>query len=702
MIIEQKATPVEVNGGGSHSNFSIAFNSKAFRVLSDTLYANKAGSIIRELSCNAQDSHIMAGKSEVPFIIHLPDSFEPWFSVQDQGVGLSPEDISNVFTVYFQSTKDQSNECTGMLGLGSKSPFSYTDQFTVTSVKHGLRTIYNAFINEQGIPNIVEMFSEETTEGNGVEIKLSVKREDYSKFASEVKNQLQYFKVKPTVLNTSIDLFDSEPEYLFNTSAVSIEPSSTGYYGTKAITALQGNVGYTLDMDQLRGKINPENYLLLTNLYSNKTLLKFNIGEIGVTASREGVEYTAATLKNISDKITLARQQIDAEVQSKLTKEFTTDYQRLAYLNNNPVARYFALSINVTNSEKNSAEWFFDLRKYLITDNKTTGTAVRYNRHDTHKRKRFYQPSFVPSVKHNQFILFKDKSSLCTKKIHQFFNTNPNVDSIYVVEFFDKQYSKEKQEQLEKFLGGFYDITYMSDIVLPVAVYEKQKSQSRVAKYYAYNKLIPYSEVRSYEKVFTDLSDIKVPTVYFVVENLVPMCAHNLISDLQDLSTLINVLPVIAVRESAVEKLKQNSLFIPLSKYIADKKQELGTEEVKRVINRKYIVDAVNGSIPYSLVHKKELITKNCPNNEITRLFKTLDKQKSIKQYSLAMNRFIGYQPSADISTRSKATKAADVVKNILKKYQVVSTLGNTYHGKEISDQHLIVYLNAVQSYLQK
>ncbi len=676
-------------------------NGKAFRVLSDTLYQNKIGSIVRELSCNAYDAHVMAGKAHVPFVIHLPDVYNPWFSVQDQGVGLSDGDIANVFTVYFQSTKEQSNDTIGAFGLGAKTPFSYTDQFTVTSVKDGICNIYNAFINEEGIPNIVKMLSEETTAGNGVEIKMSVKREDYNKFASEVRSQLQYFKVKPTVENTSTDLFSDQPfEVLFDTPAVSVQ-KNTGYAVATRI-ALQGNVGYTLDMHQLINKINPENYNLLALLSNHKTILKFNIGEIGVTASREGVEYTATTIKNICNKITEARKQITDIVEDKITKEFTTDYQRLAYLNNNSVTFSFVNKLKVPNVENNSSGYYFDLRKHLVINNQSTGCVTMTTKYASSKHNKYISGLvFAPSLKNNQVILFKDKSTLYSKKIQHFFATNTEVDSIYVLEFFDKVYNKEKQEELQKFLGGFENIKYMSDIILPVAVREKQKSQSKIPKYYAHHGSMIYSEVRNYLKEFTDLSEIKTPTVYFAVENLNHTCSSSLISDLQDLSNLTKVLPVIAVRESAVEKLEKNPLFIPLEKYIADKKKEIGTEEVKQKINRKFIIDCVNSSIPFTLRNKRDLIIKNCPDNEIARLFKALNKQKEVL-HDRVMNRFINYHPESNSVVRKKSEKAVNVVKNILNKYAVVNMLGNTYSGKEISDQHLVVYLNAVQSYLQK
>jgi HSP90 family molecular chaperone len=168
---------------GQVGEFRIRNSAKAFSILSSGLYANKIRAIIRELSCNAVDSHTSAGKLSTPFDVHLPNSLEPWFSIRDYGTGLTHDQVTNLYTTYFESTKTDSNAFIGALGLGSKSPFSYTDNFTVTAVKDGVRGIYTAFINEMGVPSIALMTQGETTEPNGVEVKFSVNdRSDYQKF----------------------------------------------------------------------------------------------------------------------------------------------------------------------------------------------------------------------------------------------------------------------------------------------------------------------------------------------------------------------------------------------------------------------------------------------------------------------------------------------------------------------------------------
>ena len=153
---------------GEIGEFRIRNSAKAFNILSSGLYANKIRAIIRELSCNAVDSHVAAGKQNTPFDIHLPTTLEPWFAIRDYGTGLNHEQVTSIYTTYFESTKTNSNDFIGALGLGSKSPFSYTDNFTVTAIKDGVKGIYSAFINGEGVPSIAKMGEEATDEPAGV------------------------------------------------------------------------------------------------------------------------------------------------------------------------------------------------------------------------------------------------------------------------------------------------------------------------------------------------------------------------------------------------------------------------------------------------------------------------------------------------------------------------------------------------------
>ena len=110
---------VVLSNVGATGEFRIRNSAKAFKILSDGLYSNKIRAIVRELSCNALDSHIGAGKPNVPFEVHLPTVLEPWFAVRDFGLGLDGDQVTNIYTTYFESTKTDSNAFIGALGLSS-------------------------------------------------------------------------------------------------------------------------------------------------------------------------------------------------------------------------------------------------------------------------------------------------------------------------------------------------------------------------------------------------------------------------------------------------------------------------------------------------------------------------------------------------------------------------------------------------------
>ena len=51
--------------------------------------------------------------------------------------GLRWDDMKNIYTRYGTTTKDESDDYTGMFGVGSKAAMTYTNQFTGRSVKNG-------------------------------------------------------------------------------------------------------------------------------------------------------------------------------------------------------------------------------------------------------------------------------------------------------------------------------------------------------------------------------------------------------------------------------------------------------------------------------------------------------------------------------------------------------------------------------------
>lgn len=290
------ANEAVVSNVGQIGEFRIRNSAKAFNILSSGLYANKIRAIVRELSCNAVDSHTAAGKADVPFDVHLPSQLEPWFSIRDYGTGLSADQVTNIYTTYFESTKTESNEFIGALGLGSKSPFSYTDNFTVTAIKDGKKGIYSAFINEHGVPSIAQMMADDTDEPAGVEVKFSVNDYyDFHKFADEASRVYTYFKLRPVVSggNGSFQFHDVEYE------TENIIPGVHSYKdGYRRSVAVMGNISYPIEVPNSESNLGDLAELLRCSLELN-----FDIGELDFQASREGLSYIPQTIESIKKKL---------------------------------------------------------------------------------------------------------------------------------------------------------------------------------------------------------------------------------------------------------------------------------------------------------------------------------------------------------------------------------------------------------------
>lgn len=284
-----------VSNVGEIGEFRIRNSAKAFSILSSGLYANKIRAIIRELSCNAVDSHAAANKKDVPFDVHLPNTLEPYFSIRDYGTGLSHDQVTNIYTTYFESTKTASNEFIGALGLGSKSPFSYTDNFTVTAIKDGRKGIYTAFINEQGVPSIALMMEEATDEPAGVEVKFAVADQyEFDRFRQEAREVYKYFALRPVVTGNS--------DFRFENVEYDTKNIIPGVHSYKQVTAhsaaIMGNIAYPINIpsaDQALGN--------LRTLLACGLEIHFDIGELDFQASREGLSYIPQTVDAIKRKL---------------------------------------------------------------------------------------------------------------------------------------------------------------------------------------------------------------------------------------------------------------------------------------------------------------------------------------------------------------------------------------------------------------
>ncbi len=251
-------------------------------VLSNTLYSDKPAAVLREYGCNAADANTEAGKGDVPIEVRLPNKLEPTLSIRDFGFGMTQEQILTVFCRLGRSTKRASNEFTGMLGIGSKAGFAYGDQFNVTSWTSGKRVIYSCF-RDKGAPRIAKLDEKDNTgQPDGIEVKIPIKQADIDQFAVTAERVYRYFKVQPKITGQTI---------VFRRSKPSQQGTGWRYVGDGKSIAIMGNVGYDINYASLGDKLTHK----MITLLQLGIELDFNIGELEIAATREGLQYRDIT-----------------------------------------------------------------------------------------------------------------------------------------------------------------------------------------------------------------------------------------------------------------------------------------------------------------------------------------------------------------------------------------------------------------------
>jgi hypothetical protein len=309
-IVSRPNIKVKTSETFESQNFRIESSPEAFRILSDGLYSNKIKAVIRELSTNAVDSLVDAGTTDFGFEVHLPTSLSPEFYIRDFGTGLSHEDVVGLYTTYFSSNKTDSNDFTGQLGLGSKSPFAYTDSFTVTSFFNGMKRIYNAHISESGYPAISLLSEGVCSDKNGIEIRFPVKGEDVYNFESEAVEVYSHFNILPSFIDKTIEI--EKPEVLLEGEGWYIYESKARGRSRQAF-ATMGNIAYPISQFDSE---NPAH----TNLLETGIVIDFNIGDLHITPSRESLSMTKRTIQNLKSRLDIVISEIKTEVQSYYDK----------------------------------------------------------------------------------------------------------------------------------------------------------------------------------------------------------------------------------------------------------------------------------------------------------------------------------------------------------------------------------------------
>jgi len=298
-------TPQDVTIPAVFEKRDVAIGDVAFilDMFADKIYTNKVRAVIRELACNAHDSHVMAGTTDIPFYVHLPTMLEPWFSLRDYGTGMADDEIANKYSAIGVSDKRDSNQVIGCYGIGALSPYSMADSFIVKSYRDGTVSTYQCMRDDERNPVVIPLGSEPTDEANGLEVTLTIndRVDEFEKEASEVFSCWE--GTLPKINNQLVidKCQEIRDRFVFKGDNFALSPS----WGS--MHALMGNIAYKIP--SAWDSFNVFGYI------------KFELGELEFDTARENLSVTDKNKEAVESRLAevrnslkeIAVEQIDAQ-----------------------------------------------------------------------------------------------------------------------------------------------------------------------------------------------------------------------------------------------------------------------------------------------------------------------------------------------------------------------------------------------------
>lgn len=276
MIPTQQYEEVISSSKGREVEASIMMTDQMFNILSSQIYTDKVLACIREPLCNGRDAQQETGSKE-PILIHLPNQLEPFFYIRDYGTGISEESLMKLYLTYGYSTKTDSNDLIGGMGIGSKAPLAYADSFLVTSYYGGYKKTYNIF-KDHGKPRVKLLSTKVSDEPTGLKVQIAAQRDDFSPFKAKTETLLKTFDYPVQVVGAEIDAAPLTPTVKGEGYSIYVG----GYGQGGRVYARMGGICYNVSSsiaENLKRVLSHRRYMIID----------FNIGELTVAASRESL-----------------------------------------------------------------------------------------------------------------------------------------------------------------------------------------------------------------------------------------------------------------------------------------------------------------------------------------------------------------------------------------------------------------------------
>lgn len=267
------------------------------------LYSDTKLAVVREYVANGVDSHRRAGQ-DTPVELMLPAGLSTGLSVRDRGVGLSRDDILNVYGQYWASTKRDDPDQIGWFGLGAKAAFTVTTQFTVRAVKDGWLTVALFHLGADGVPSYTFLAHEPSGEPNGVSVTIPTDPADQGEWAGAARAVCG-------TMPAGLVLVDGKAPETALTETARLDENLWYLHGQdRGLSAVMGGLRYQVPAD-----VGNHAFAGLTGtdrrwFLAGHLVVQVELGSLDLTPSREAVRDTNRTRQTLRDALVAARGRI--------------------------------------------------------------------------------------------------------------------------------------------------------------------------------------------------------------------------------------------------------------------------------------------------------------------------------------------------------------------------------------------------------
>jgi len=332
---ELTQTDILVGQRSTTRSFGVSDDPILMSMLSTGFYQNPLRTMIQEVMFNAWDAHRIGNCQHRPIDIYVNDT--SGLIIRDYGPGIEPgendDNMHEIYCMYGGSTKRNQKNQTGGFGLGSKSPFAYTESFTVTSHFGGTKNMYlisRVSDTNGGKPGMTSLIRVPTTE-TGLMVTVPIKAGHLERAYEYIKDILFLSGIKAMV-----HYLDEPDEFIDSLMLPAGSYMIDDNYTSGKIWAVYGGVRYQILNEPEYG----QEYEFMRLLSNRKDIfVGFAPDTLTPLPNREGLNMGEKSKECVKGTFERCTEKFQATFEPAAKAAF---YQLLSYYKKSDVQAHFA------------------------------------------------------------------------------------------------------------------------------------------------------------------------------------------------------------------------------------------------------------------------------------------------------------------------------------------------------------------------